>query len=424
MDLLAAAIREAPRRWRMAPLPADVQAAAAAPVDVALAFALECVRTGAVAGVRELFVGSLAALVAQAADPQGGDPAFQALVTRANDATVREFVALQSQLAQDMRSVRRAVDAIAHPAKLVGVDEPERVRLAALHALAKDGRWGELRGRGAGLFDGLAVRDALHRLVRGEELRGSAAIAGYMGLLGAQGPLAGSAAAAANGRDSARAGDAAEAQAVDALQQIADGLMQREAPALRVVNGLRTPRGFPGDAVKAKDEWDVALLDASRDAARVLLLGEVKASPAAAPSDFSRLHRGLLRFGQAEPEAGYTFPCTGGAVTISGESLRELAPADRDLPPHVVYFSTAPASQVPPPLSAASKAVLLAEPASVTFARDRDPVVLERVWDALATEPRLRATLNQFDTATRVCAAMLHPEDLLATFRALLDAGT
>ena len=81
----------------MAPLPADVQAAAAAPVDVALAFALECVRTGAVAGVRELFVGSFAALVAQAADPQGGDPAFQALVTRANDATVREFVALQSQ---------------------------------------------------------------------------------------------------------------------------------------------------------------------------------------------------------------------------------------------------------------------------------------------------------------------------------------
>ncbi|HEY1231364.1 MAG TPA: hypothetical protein VGF26_29025, partial [Ramlibacter sp.] len=78
-----------------------------------------------------------------------------------------------------------------------------------------------------------------------------------------------------------------------------------------------------------------------------------------------------------------------------------------------------PADQVPPALSVASKAMLLAEPGTLAFARDRHPPLLEPVWDALRTERRLRATLNQHDNARLACEAMLHPHDLLATFRAL-----
>ena len=85
----------------------------------------------------------------------------------------------------------------------------------------------------------------------------------------------------------------------------------------------------------------------------------------------------------------------------------------------MVYFCTAPAGQVPPALSAPSKAMLLAEPGTLAFARDRHPQLLEPVWDALRTERRLRATLHQHHSARRACEAMLHPQDLLATFRAL-----
>lgn len=418
MDALAAALAAAPRRYRMPALPESLDAARAAGTDVALAFAIEGARTGAVPEARDLFLVSLAALAVQALDPDHGDPGFQALVARAHEPSVHDYVALQAHAARDARAVRRLVDAVAHPGRLAGAGLAEP-RLAELHQLAREARWTALRVRAQGLVDDLPAHPSLQRLVRSEALQATPAVDRYLRLVRAQGPLAGSEAAAERGRDAARIGEAAEAEVVDALQAIADTLRGRDSPALRVTRGLRTPRGFPGEPGKAKEEWDVALLASEGDAARIVLLGEVKASPAAAPADAPRLHRGLQRLAQAEPGVAYRFPSAEGPIAIAGASLRALAPRDGVLPEQVAYFSTAPAGQVPPFLSAASKAMLLAEAGTLAFARDRDPRLLEPVWDALRTEPRLRATLHQRDTARRVCEAMLHPGDLLAAFRAL-----
>jgi len=71
-------------------------------------------------------------------------------------------------------------------------------------------------------------------------------------------------------------------------------------------------------------------------------------------------------------------------------------------------------------LSAATKAVLLAEPASLAFAQqvargEAAPphAALAPAWHALFTAPRLRAALHQYETAAKARAAMLHPDDLL-----------
>lgn len=422
MDVVAAALATTPRRYRMPPLPAGVEAARAAGTDVALAFAIESARTGPEPGARELFLASLAALAVQALDPHTGDPGFQALVVRANQPSVHEYVALQAVAAQDARAVRRLVDAVAHPARLAAPDRAD-ARLAELHHLARDGRWAALRDQAHGVVEALPEHASLKRLARLEALQATEAVASYLSLVRAQGPLAGTGAASERGRAAARAGGAAEAEVVAALQEMADALRERAAPALRVARGLRTPQGFPGEPGRAKEEWDVALLASDGLAARIVLLGEVKASPAAAPGDLPRLHRGLVRLAQAHPGIAYPFPSSDGPVAIAGESLRTLAPLDGALPDRVVYFSTAPAGQVPPAVSAASKAILLAEAGTLAFARDRDARLLEPVWDALCTERRLRATLQQHDTARRVCEAMLHPHDLLATFRALSLRG-
>ena len=118
MDVVAAALAAAPRRYRMPALPASVEGARAAGPDVALAFAIESARTGTVPGARELFLASLAALAIQALDPRTGDPGFQALVVRASEPSVHEYVALQALAARDARAVRRLVDAVAHPGRL------------------------------------------------------------------------------------------------------------------------------------------------------------------------------------------------------------------------------------------------------------------------------------------------------------------
>lgn len=53
------------------------------------------------------------------------------------------------------------------------------------------------------------------------------------------------------------------------LPALPDGLV-------RVVRGLRTPRGFPGPAHKAKKEWDAAIVrgDGGEGPAEILLLAE------------------------------------------------------------------------------------------------------------------------------------------------------
>jgi hypothetical protein len=418
-DLLATAIAAAPRRYRMPALPRDAAQARGAPVDVALAFAMEHARTAPSAELRELFLGALAALVEQALDAATGDPAFRAAVVREGDADVREFVALQSTAVTDERAVRRAVDAVAHPARLSRLPDGEAAALEGLHGLSRQADWIALRGRAAGVLDAAVTDGPLLRLARAQQLCAHPGVARYLELLRGQGPLRGSDEAGRQGRDAARSGDAAEAAAVAALRSIAGLLPAPNGTPWSVGRGLRTPRGFPGENAKAKDEWDVALLGGAADAAAVVLLGEVKASPAAAVADYHRLVRGLQRLAQAQAGVAYEFASADGPVVLAGESLRALEPQGGELPAHVLYFSTAASAELPV-LSAPARAVLLAEPACIAWAREQDPAVLAPAWDALLSQPRVRAALHQYDTGRRACERMLHPDDLLEAVRRAL----
>jgi hypothetical protein len=263
----------------------------------------------------------------------------------------------------------------------------------------------------------LVDEPALQRLARDQSLRAADSVRRYIALCERQGPLAGSRAAAAQGRASARVGDLAEEHAVHAFREIAALVGAGAHAPYRVVRGLRTPPGCPGDGGKAKDEWDAAILRAGED---IVLLAEVKASPAAAAPDYPRLMRGLLRLSHADADARYAFASREGAVEIAGASLRALRPHGRLLPPQVIYCCTADTEPQPAWLGAAPKAVLLAEPASMAFAQEivegREPQWqnLESVWNDLPHTPRLRSTLHQLETAQAARAAMLHPDDLLA----------
>jgi hypothetical protein len=439
------AVRAAPRRYRMPPLPPDADAAASIGVEAALAFALEAVRAAhergstAPARIKDLFTHALAGLIRRALAPEGGDPAFQAIVLQAQSADVREHVRLAAQVASDRRAVRAATDAIAHPGKLRDLPAGQmRDALARLHRLAADSAWTELAAateqplvqdiapgqQGPSLLlEGLRSNPALQRLAHGSALGGNEAVQRYLRLSERRGPLAGSDAAAASGRTSARLGELAEHTTVQAFGAIAELLNRHceQVAAYRAVRSLRPPRGFPGEANKAKDEWDAAIVRPGQDGAdEIVLLAEIKASPAAAASDFSRLLRGLRRLAHADSGRTYAFASADGQTTIAGTSLCRLQPHGHSLPHHVIYCCSAPAEPPPPFLSAATKAVLLGEPASLAFAcrLDRGEAPpdsdLLALWDALAQEPRLRSALYQYETAKQVREAMLHPLDLLS----------
>lgn len=445
---LAAAVSAAPRRYRMPPLPPDAAAAASRGVDTGLAFAIEAARAAQLRGLQPprevpaLFTRCLAQLIRAALAP-AGDPAFQALVLQAQDDQVAEYVRLLPHRAADERAVRAAVDAIAHPGKLRAATEgPARDALARLHGLAAMQAWAQLDQAVRQMLDldtadEPRVRDALRamqahppleRLRRMDALQDHEAVQRYRALGAQQGPLAGSAVAAAQGRAAARVGEAAEQATAQALQAVAQWLNNGTADAaggLRMLRSLRTPPGFPGEAAKAKDEWDAAIVQArgAQDPVDVVLLAEVKASAAAATSDASRLYRGLLRLAHARQDASYVFPTADGPVRIGGASLRALRPHGRALPRQVIYCCTAPTETQPQVLSAASKAALLAEPASLAFAhqltRGASPSddALAPVWEALTAAPRLRSALHQWDTARAVREAMVHPQDLLVATR-------
>ena len=408
--ILLAAVRGAPRPFRMPPLPADAQAAQAAGPDVALAFAIEQARLGRDA--RDLFTRSLARLVERALQD---DVSFQAQVLRHTDAQVAEHVRLAALEHGDRRALRAAVDAIAHPGKLRDVAGGGlREALEGLHRLARGNEWGALREAASRLV-GQPLREqallrevldspSLQRLERGRALAASPVVQRYRALFEQQAPAPGG----------ARAGATAEQATVAAFDAIAALLGE----AYRAVARLRLPRGFPGDARKAKDEWDAAILRGDE----LVLLAEVKASPAAALSDFPRLHRGLLRLAQADADC--VFPAEGGEVRVSAASLRRLAPHGYSLPGHVIYCCPAESEGSVAVLSAASKAVLLAESACVQFGQrtlrgeSPSPQELLPLWDDLKTESRLRSALHQYETATLVREAMLRPRDLLEAVQA------
>jgi hypothetical protein len=414
---LAAALAAAPRRYRMPPLPAAPADALAAGTATALAWAIEAARRGDDASA--LFVAALADQVAQVLVPGTGDPAFQAAVLRAGDASVDEAARLDAIRVPDERTVRTVADAVAHPGKLRGMAPgAARDALAHVHAMAMEGAWADVQAAAhdAGLA-GLAGNPALARLQRAAQLESTSVVRRWRALLALAGPLAGSSDAAAQGRAAARTGDAAERVAMAAFETIAARL-----GGLRVVRGLRVPAGFPGAALGGKDEWDLALLRDTPDGAAVVLLAEVKATPSAATRDLPKLLRGLTRLAQAAGDAPVAFASDQGSVLLAAATLRALAPAP-SLPAHVVYCSTAAVSE-PVPLSPESRAQLLAEPASIAFAQQLlaggapDLQALLPVWGALRNAPRLRAVLHQYPTALVVREAMLHPGDLLAALQA------
>jgi hypothetical protein len=150
--LLHAALRAAPRRYRLPPLPPDVAAARDAGVETALAFTIEAARLGLergtppAAAVRDLFTASLAGFVRAAMAPHGGDASFQALVLQAHDPEVHEFVQLSASASGDRRTLRSMADTIAHPGKTRTLAAgPARTALERLHALVDAGRWVALR---------------------------------------------------------------------------------------------------------------------------------------------------------------------------------------------------------------------------------------------------------------------------------------
>lgn len=424
----------------MPPLPAAAEAAWAAGPDVAMALAIESVRAAtATPPMRDVFMQALAALIRQALSPDQGDPAFQALVLQAHDAHVDEYVRLSAQINADGKALRGLVNGFAHPARLAE-QAPRRAELATLHQLACEEAWPALSAQAHHLIaitaDDAALQAALHRLaaapalqrlLRANALLPLAAVQQFRALREQQGPAAGSAEAAAQGRAAARVGNGAEALTAATFRRIAALLDEHEGrPAFRVLRGLRTPVGFPGDGTKAKDEWDCAIAHPAPAGWAIVLLAEVKAAVAAATPDYVRLLRGLERLAHADPSQGYAFATADGEVTLAGASLRALAPSGRQLPPQVIYCCTAPPEDPPQVLTAAARAVLLAEPQSLAFAdalqRGTSPDVksLGPVWDALPMEPRLRSALHQFDTAVAAREAMLHPDDLLATVQAQL----
>jgi hypothetical protein len=431
----------------MPPLPAQAGGARPAGAETSLAVAIEAARAAIQAGspppaeAKPLFIASLATLIRQALGPEGGDPHFQSLVLRTQDPAVDEHVRLATHAAADRRAIRTMTDAVAHPGKLRDVAAgPMRDRLAHLHGLAAAGEWMQLRRavdsalphisgddeRLRSALAAIASAPALARLERASALLAEPAVRRYQALCEQRGPLAGSDAAAAQGRASARIGGVAEEGTLASFREIV-GLLHAVAPlaSYRAIASLRTPRGFPGAAHKAKDEWDAAIVRsrAAGGAADIVLLAEVKASPAAATPDFSRLLRGLQRLAHAGTDAVYEFPSSEGDVRVAGESLRRLRPDGASLPPQVIYCCSAPAETQPQVLSAATQAVLLAEPASLAFARQlargESPPddALTPIFHDVMSAPRLRSALNQYDTARRVREAMLHPHDLVEAVR-------
>lgn len=275
---------------------------------------------------------------------------------------------------------------------------------------------------------------ALERLQRLDELALDPWVRRYQALWNRNGPRSGSPGAVAQGVAAQQRGAAVEARASQALQALADRL--NAGPdgnaAYRVVTSMRVPPALPGDADRAKSEWDAALLrrvdtpnvpnaPAAPPAAwDVCLLVEAKASVDAASTDFARLLRGLARLAQAESGMTYPFHTHQGPVPIRGASLAALPTGDTDLSGAVLYCSDAPADPAPRLLNAACRMQLLSAPASVAYAselaqgRPADTRGLQAVWQSLLTSPQWAGVLNQYPQLYLVRELMVHADDLLA----------
>ncbi|WP_431046701.1 3-deoxy-D-arabino-heptulosonate 7-phosphate synthase [Roseateles sp. L2-2] len=487
--LLGEVLQRTARRFRAPALPASLEEARTAGAATRLAFAIECARTALAAGdspgdsVQSLFLDALAQLIRVAMRPLrasgidasndtsddvshdalhdaaagGGDPAFQAMVLRHRSAVVREYASLSAHAERDRRAVRAAVNALAHPAKTQRrAPGPTREALLALHAASDSDDWSRLSERLIPLRDDADVRaePALHRCIerliddsalarvrRLDDLAADALVARYRALWDQRGPIAGSEQAAAHGAGAQLRGDAVEALAVEALGVLVDRMnTEGGATRYRIAASLRVPPSFPGDAERAKSEWDVALLrrhDTDTDTGGdgdgdwdLCLLIEAKASPDAATTDLPKLLRGLRLLAQADIDTTYAFTSNNGEVRLRGASLSALPTEEGDLARAVLYCCDGQEDRTPRLLNAASRMQLLSAEASLDFAAlmeegvAADPSLLLPVWRLLLEAPAFTSVLRQYVTLRAVRELMVHPRDLHAAAAAAVASNS
>ncbi|HEY1396591.1 3-deoxy-D-arabino-heptulosonate 7-phosphate synthase [Roseateles sp.] len=482
--LLDHALRRTVRRYRAPALPAGLDDARVRGPATGLSVAIEHARAALAAGstpadaVRTLFLDALARLIAEAmrplqergddrsADGGGnggshgdggggdgcGDPAFQAMVLRHRSPEVREYASLSAHIDRDRRAVRAAVNALAHPEKTQRRSPgPTREALLVLHAASDASDWTRVSELIAPLRENPDVRaePALHRglerlsgeaalarLQRFDALTPEALVVRYRALWERRGPAAGSERAAASGAGAQHRGDAVEALATEALGALVSRMnAEAGAPRYRVATSLRIPPSFPGDAQRAKSEWDVALLrrhDGDGDVGGdwdLCLLVEAKASPDAATTDLPRLLRGLRLLAQADIDTTYAFASNDGEVRLRGASLSALPTEEGDLARAVLYCCDGAEERAPRLLNAASRMQLLSAEASLDFAvlledgAPADPQLLSPVWRLLLEAPAFTAVLRQYVTLRAVRKLMVHPRDLQAAVVAIDSCG-
>ena len=450
-NLLARWLEDTPRRYRLPalpPLPSD-NAAPGQPPGTVLALVIEHARRALEAGqapadrLQRLFVTAMDALIREAMQPDGGDPAYQAMVLRHQAASVREYDALMAGMLQDRRLVLALVNALAHPGKLQGRPvTPWRETLASLHDAASSETWdqladiaGQLLGQAAPepgpdsttRLQALLAAPALQRLRDIHALREDPQVGQYLALQELQGPRAGSRAAAEQGAVARRRGMDVETLATLAMQGWAQCLntASNDATAYRVVSSMRVPGALASAHTGGKTEWDVVLLKQAPGSTEspcwdIRLLVEAKASVDAISSDLPRLLRGLRLMEAADPARNYPFPCREGGITVRGASLQSLKSVDDDtLASKVMYCSDDNADTPPRLLGAASRMQLLSAPESMAHAVALGalrPVShapgLALLWRAVLHEPRWKAVRLQYPLLQRGRELMVHVEDL------------
>ena len=446
--LLDEVLRTVDRRFRLPPLVRAASLTDAANPATVIAVVLEEARRMHADGrapdpaLQHRFVSALARMIGDAMNPHAGDPAFQAAVLRHRAAAVREYASLAAHAEQDRRTLRSAINTIAHPARLERQAQAwQREPLARLHAAAAGASWNEVDAALRHLLaqsematdrafeqDIVKLEDspALARLQRLDALSPDPDVRRYRTLWGRQGPLVGSALAVAQGVTSQQRGAAVEALAAQALHALAAQLDAQDADrTYRVVTSMRVPASIPGKHDRAQTEWDAVLLERARGddpsaAWHVRFLVEAKASADAATTDLPRLLRGLTLLAQADANTVYAFDAREGTVRLHGASLHALTTDDAALQREVLYCCDASADPAPRLLGAASRMQLLSAPASLDYAsalaqhHDADPHVLDVVWHALLELPSWRTVLHQYESLRQVRALMVGVDDLMA----------
>lgn len=443
--LLDDILRAVPRRYRAPTLPLASdrlrQPGAATGLSIAAEQARQALQDGRApdAQTRQHFIESLARLIHEAMRPAQGDPVFQAMVLRHRTPGVREHASLAAHAGKSRRAVHAAVNAIAHPHKQQRLPPgPLREALAQLHAAAASASWSAVSDIARrlhampGIADDATVERGLEALLAGADLAklqrldalaSDELVRQYQSLWDRHGPRPGSATATAQGAASRQRGAAVEAQATQAFEALARRLAAQTGQAYRVASSMRVPASIPGNAERAKTEWDAVLLRQApladgTEAWDICLLAEAKASVDAASNDLPRLLRGLRLLAHADKDAAYSFACQQGTVRLNGASLCALATDEASLSRTVLYCCDAPADAAPRLLAAASRMQLLSAQASLDYAArladglPADVRLLEPVWHELLQARAWNAVLNQYPMLRRVRELMVHTDDL------------